>query len=85
MRRFDRGSWNHIAEDATTIIYGNCLSLEDSNEIVKLDINIKLTGGEYMVILTEWLGHPLVEDLLSRLRALQKKLQLRHPELVGYL
>ncbi len=85
MRRFDRGPWDRMADDAKTLVYGSCLSLADHNSLVELEVDLGIPGGESLVVLAEWADHPALLQLLDQLRLLQEQLQSRFPELVGYL
>ena len=85
MRRFDRGPWDRMADDAKTLVYGSCLSLADHHSLVDLKVDLGIPGGESLVVLAEWADHPAILQLLDQLRALQLQLQSRFPELVGYL
>ncbi len=85
MRRFDRGPWDRMADDAKTLVYGSCLSLADHNSLVELNVDLGIPGGESLVLLDEWADHPALLQLLDQLRLLQEQLQSHFPELVGYL
>ena len=83
--RYDQGSWDRQTADAVTITYGSCLSLDLNSSLTRLDWDLGLTGGEALIILSEWLDQPSIAMLLDDLRARQMLLQRRLPQLVGKL
>lgn len=83
--RYDLGSWDGLTQDAATISYGSCLTLEIDNNLTRLDWDLGLTGGEALIVLREWLEQPALAYLIDDLRRRQQQLQLRHPQLVGHL
>ncbi len=85
LNRYDVGSWDGITEDVATISYGSCLSLALNSNLQRLDWDLGLTGGEALIVLTEWAERPAIASLLSDLQRRQITLQVHHPELVGHL
>lgn len=85
LNRYDVGSWDGLTEDAATISYGSCLSLALNSNLQRLDWDLGLTGGEALIVLTEWAEQPAIASLLSDLQRRQTTLQVHHPELVGHL
>ena len=85
LTRYDVVSWDELTRDAATISDGSCLSLAADSNLQSLDWDLGLTGGEALILLTEWTEQPAIAALLEDLRCRQIKLQARHPQLVGYL
>lgn len=54
LKRYDVGSWDGLTEDAATISFGSCLSLAADSNLQSLDWDLGLTGGEALILLTEW-------------------------------
>jgi DNA-binding transcriptional LysR family regulator len=85
LSRYDVGCWQGLTEDAVTITYGSCLSLDGDPNLTRLNWDLGLTGGEALVILSEWREEPAIALLLEDLRLRQLQLQKQHPQLVGLL
>jgi hypothetical protein len=85
LSKYDVGSWQGLTEDAVTISYGSCLTLDDEANTTRLNWDLGLTGGEALVILSEWREEPAIAMLLEDLRQRHLLLQRRHPQLVGLL
>ena len=85
MRRYDKGSWSLPSADAMTIVYGSCLSLEYDTDLVALDWDLGLTGGEALVFRRDISKYPWLSSLLDDLKARQNELIKRHPSLVPLL
>lgn len=85
MRRYDKGSWSSPSEDAMTIVYGSCLSLEAETDLVALDWDLGLVGGEALVFRRDISHYPWFSSLFDDLKARQDELVKRHPSLVPLL
>ena len=85
MRRYDKGSWSSPSADAMTIVYGSCLSLEFDSDLVPLDWNLGLTGGEALIFRKDIISYPWLSSLLDDLKTRQGELVKRHPSLVPLL
>lgn len=85
MRRYDKGSWTLPSADAMTIVYGSCLSLEFDQDLVPLDWDLGLTGGEALVFRRDLKAYPWYEQLLKDLKERQDAMAKRHPTLVPLL
>lgn len=85
LSRYDVGSWHGLTQDAATISYGSCLTLQMDTNLTRLDWDLGLTGGEALIVLSEWTEQPAFALLLEDLRRRQLLLQQRHPQLVGHL
>ena len=85
LSRYDVGSWDGLTQDAVTICYGSCLTLENDISLTCLDWDMGLIGGEALIVLREWTEQPAFALLLEDLRRRQLLLQQRHPQLVGHL
>lgn len=85
LKRYDVGSWDGLTADAATISYGSCLSLAADANLQSLDWDLGLTGGEALILLTEWAEQPSIAALLGDLQRRQIQLQALHPQLVGHL
>jgi len=49
--RYDVGSWDSVTQDALTLSYGHCLTLEVDAGLVPLDWDLGLVGGEALIVL----------------------------------
>ena len=85
LARYDQGSWLGLTEDAVTISYGGCLSLDSDPMLRGLDWDLGLAGGEALIVLSEWANEPAIALLLEDLRTRQQALQQRFPQLCGHL
>ena len=85
MKRYDKGSWSTPSDDAMTIVYGSCLSLDAEPELVALPWDLGLIGGEALVYRHDCKIYPWFASLLSALKQLQAVLLERHPSLVPLL
>lgn len=85
LTRYDQGSWLGLTEDAVTISYGGCLSLERDPTLRRLDWDLGLVGGEALIVLSEWANEAAIVRLLEDLRTRQIPLQQRFPQLCGHL
>ena len=85
LARYDQGSWLGLTEDAVTISYGGCLSLDNDPTLRRLDWELGLMGGEALIVRSEWVNEPAIDLLLEDLQARQHSLQQRFPQLRGYL
>jgi hypothetical protein len=85
LQRYDIGSWDGLTEDAATIAYGSCLTLEVESNLTRLDWDLGLMGGEALIMLSEWREEPAIAVLLEDLRHRQLQLQQRLPQLAGHL
>lgn len=85
LKRCDVGSRDGLTEDAATSSYGSCLSLAGDFNLQSLDWDLGLTGGEALILLSEWAEQSAVGALLTDLQRRQLSLQARHPQLVGHL
>lgn len=85
MRRYDKGSWSSPSQDAMTIVYASCLSLEADNDLVALDWDLGLTGGEALVYRHDVRGYPWIPRLIDDLMHRQDEMVKRHPTLVPLL
>lgn len=85
LQRYDIGSWNGLTQDAATITYGSCLTLDVDAGLTRLDWDLGLTGGEALILLSEWCNEPAIAALLDDLLRRQIRLQRRLPQLVGRL
>lgn len=83
--RYDTGSWHGLTDDAVTISYGSCLTLDQDQELTRLHWDLDLKGGEALIVLREWAAEPAIAQLLEDLRQRQLTLQQRIPQLVGRL
>jgi hypothetical protein len=84
-QRYDLGSWDGMSEDAVTIVYGSCLSMDVNPNLNRLDWDLGLTGGEVLIVLADCVDQPALALLLEDLRGRQSLLQQRFPQLVGHL
>ncbi len=79
------GPWDGLTQDAATISYGSCLSLAADSNLQSLDWNLGVTGGEALILLSEW-AEQIPWGLCSAdLQCRQVSLQARHPQLLGHL
>lgn len=85
LARYDQGSWLGLTEDAVTISYGGCLSLDSDPTLRRLDWDLGLVGGEALIVLSEWANEAAIGLLLDDLRGRQQVLQQRFPPLRGHL
>ena len=85
LARYDKGSWLGMTEDAVTISYGNCLTIDSDPSLVSIDWDLGLVGGEALIVLSEWAEQPAIALLLEDLRRRLFALQDRVPQLISHL